>query len=396
MSRFSYLLFSPAKGKILPQIICVIIVSVSTFVLLITLGGINSYFSSIKAFHKPICDSVIWSNSNINYWGLNDAIEPDDVESLIKWQCEEYENIEEISGIVWFDCNYGYFDSAENSMMIVRNNDYFEMYNEELFHEYLSESQNKAVLSSEYEGTYDIGDTIQLQVFNAISDTCEYVSLTVEIVDFYDCYLMNGASISPQVVDIITSEFLYDRNGNLIVSPKGFQVTSCIFIKDGCDLHEALKKIRLSSIAPHQLWISEEREGLYRESVFDPILLLLALCCFCFTFVFIVIFTKNILFLNYRKREIAIQCICGATFKECIVFSVCFEFILVILGFLSGLKWYIESYRKVAFIEPLSLDFSMNIVFTAFLILMITTVISALFATSTIKSGNYRMWLCKE
>lgn len=396
MGRFRYLLFSVSKGKILPQIFCIFVVGVLTFVLLITLGGFQSYKNIINSFNDPVCDSVIWSDNVINYWGLNKGMVQDDIENLIDWQYEEYGNIEEISNIVKFDCNYGYFDSADNSVMIVRNNDYFKVYSGQLFGEYLSENQNKAVLSSSYKNEYEIGDTIQLCVINTINEKYEYVSLIVEVVDFCDCYIMNGTSIYPQLVDIITSDVLFDCNGNCIISPKEYQDTSCIFLKDECELSETIERVRTTSIAPHQLWTSNEREFLYRESVLDPFFLLIVLSCFCFTFVFIVIFSKNILFLNYRKREIAIQCLCGATFNECILYSIIFEFILVILGYISGLKWYKESFTQINFVEPLTLSFSIEIVVIVLLILMVTTISSALFATSIIKKSDYPTWLCKE
>lgn len=357
-ARLIYLFKSAIQGKYVSQLICIWCAAFLSFVLLLDVTCITSYFELKKSYKDVGLNSVIWYDRNLYFWGIDESITPEYKQDLLDKE-EDLLNSEEMyGGCVQFDVVR--FDF--NDSVLVFDNEYFNEFYGLNFDVTTDSDFPQIVLNDSYKGEYQVGDIFKIDV------------LEFKIIGFKNTYMFSGSELLK--IDGIINKIKFDDTK--FFNFYCYKDNSILIPKNSYTAYELYNKIKGNLITSSATWISQEKEIEFDRLAFDSVCYTVLLLVLSITLTYLVFYSRISIYLIRRRRSMAIQCICGATWKECVLSSFLIEFIIIVVGFAFGVYAYIMQTYNVEtynFFLPVKMDFKISNMLIAFIAELIAIMI---------------------
>lgn len=354
--RLKYLALSNFKKNYVWHFISIWCTALLSFVILLDVTGIRSYLETLRMYDDNGVSSVVWYRDDTVLFGSTEASITEDYREKLK--NEERKQINEsqyVNDIVAF--NVVRFDF--NDSVLVLDNNYFDKYYDIKFDSNSDTGMPQIILNEDYKGKYNIGDIYRIE-------TLEYI-----VSGFEDTYILLGDDVIKP--DGIFNEFKYDETKEC--NFWYYIDNSAIIPEASIKSNEFYQYVRTILIFPIGIKTSQESKANYIRLSFYPSCYLALLFILCVTLMFIVIYSRLVVCLFNRRRIMAIYCICGATWKECVWGFFIVEFFKIIVGFCLGTLVYKHNASELTFIDPLSAKFQISNMFISLLFVVLVALL---------------------
>ena len=213
MNKYIYMFFSPARGKVISQILSLLVIAIFSFVLLILLSCAESVNRDLRFFKDKGITSVIWANNDLMYMQYSQNVSDDLKHDLVIKQNEKLSSVDGVETVVEFSMREIQILSNKT---ISKDNIVFSASDNEYFEKYWNLSQeipgfgesNTAVFNDKYKNEFKVGDTLNIVV---PSNEYKPVEISIKVAGFENCSLY--VSGNRYVPDVILSNSIKESNG---------------------------------------------------------------------------------------------------------------------------------------------------------------------------------------
>ncbi len=357
-ARMIYLLKSAIQGKYISQLICIWCAAFLSFILLLDITCIASYYDTKQIYKDVGLNSVVWYERDMFFWGIDKCFTLEYKQELMEKE-ESLLNSEEMYGAsVQFDVVR--FDDSDS--VLVFNNEYFNRFYGLDFDLNPDSDLPRIILNDSYRGEYHIGDIFNIDI------------LEFRVIGFKNTYMYSGSN--PIKIDGVIDKMNFDNTNDITFYC--YKDNYAIIPKNSYTANDLYNEIRKDLITVNTAWTSQEKENEFDKQAFGAICYTVLLLILSITITYLVFYSRIAICIIRRRRIMALQCICGATWKECVLSSFLWEFLITVIGFALGGYAYImqtKNWDCYSFFLPLKMDFRISNLIKAFIVELLTIMI---------------------